>query len=230
VSLPVAPVGRTAGKFGGVTLDAKREEYETTGFDVGDVDPDPIAQVQRWWDEWTAVAPNEPNAVVLATADAHGHASARTVLLRGLDARGFTFFTSYDSRKGADLEAQGYGTILAAWVPLLRQINVRGAIAKVERSESEAYFATRPRGSQLAAWASHQSSVLADRAELEGRFEEATARFEGHDVPCPPYWGGYRLVPEAIELWQGRPSRMHDRLRYERAAPDAPWTIVRLSP
>lgn len=211
-------------------MDARRVEYETAGFDVNDVDSDPVVQVQRWWDEWSAVAPNEPNAVVLATADADGRASARTVLLRGLDAIGFTFFTSYDSRKGQDLEANAYGTILASWVPVLRQISVRGSIAKVPRAESEAYFGSRPRGSQLAAWASHQSSVIADRAELERRFAEADARFGGVDVPCPPYWGGYRLVPDSIELWQGRVSRMHDRLRYERPDPSAPWVIVRLNP
>ena len=205
-------------------------EYETAGLDVADVDPDPFVQVRGWWDEWAAVAPNEPNAVVLATADEAGNASARTVLLRGLDATGFTFFTSYDSRKGHDLDVHPYGTILASWVPLLRQVNVRGAIAKVDRAESEAYFAGRPRGSQLAAWASHQSSELADRAELESRFAEADQRFAGQDVPCPPYWGGYRLVPASIELWQGRPSRMHDRLRYERDDLAAPWRIVRLSP
>jgi len=211
-----------------VSLDAKRVEYETAGFDIGDVDPDPVVQVQRWWDEWSSVAPNEPSAVVLATADATGRASARTVLLRGLDASGFTFFTSYDSRKGQDLDSHAYGTILASWVPLLRQVNVQGPIAKVDRAESEAYFAGRPRGSQLAAWASHQSSVLADRAELEDRFAAADRRFDSREVPCPPYWGGYRLVPDSIELWQGRPSRMHDRLRYERDG--AGWGIVRLSP
>ena len=211
-------------------LDAQRDEYESAGFDIGDVDPDPFVQVARWFEEWAAAAPNEPNAVVLATADAEGHASARTVLLRGLDAEGFTFFTSYDSRKGADLAVNAYGTILASWVPVLRQVNARGPIDRVPRAESEAYFAGRPRGSQLAAWASHQSSVLADRAELEAQFAEVEARFEGADVPCPPYWGGYRLTPLSIELWQGRPSRMHDRLRYERDAPGAPWRIVRLSP
>ncbi len=148
-------------------LDAKRMEYETAGFDTGDIDPDPIVQVARWLAEWVAVAPNEPSAVVLATADAGGRPSARTVLLRGFDERGGTVFTSRDSRKGRDLSTNPYGALLFSWVPLLRQVSLRGPVAEVPRAESEAYFATRPRGSQLAAWASHQSSVLADRAELE---------------------------------------------------------------
>jgi pyridoxamine 5'-phosphate oxidase len=214
-----------------VDSDALRQEYETTGFDVGDVDPDPIVQVERWMREWDAVAPNEPSAVILATATADGRPSARTVLLRGFDRRGCTVYTSYESRKGEELAANPYAAILCSWVPLLRQVSLRGPMGAVSREESEAYFATRPRGSQLAAWASHQSSVLADRAELEARFAAAEGRYAGQDVPCPPYWGGYRLVPEEIELWQGRANRMHDRLRYE---PDATqpsgWRIVRLSP
>jgi pyridoxamine 5'-phosphate oxidase len=212
-------------------VDALRAEHERTGLDVGDVDPDPFVQVARWMEAWSAVAPNEPSAVVLATADADGSPSARTVLLRGFDRRGCTVFTSYESRKGAALAANPQGVLLFSWVPLLRQVSLRGPVERVSREESEAYFATRPRGSQLAAWASHQSSVLRDRAELEERFADAEARFEGADVPCPPYWGGYRLVPEEVELWQGRANRMHDRLRYE---PDsrarAGWRIVRLSP
>lgn len=212
-------------------LEAKRVEYETSGLDVADIDPDPFIQVERWLTEWAAVAPNEPNAVVLATAGADGAPTARTVLLRGLDARGFTVFTSYDSRKGLDLAANPQATLLFAWVPLLRQVNVRGPMVPVDRAESEAYFAGRPRGSQLAAWASQQSSVLADRATLEARFEEAEARFADGPVPCPPYWGGYRLAPTSIELWQGRRNRMHDRLRYERPDPTSTdWHIVRLSP
>jgi pyridoxamine 5'-phosphate oxidase len=212
-------------------LDARREEYEGQGFDVGDVDPDPIVQVRRWYDEWVVVAPNEPDAVVLATADREGRPSVRTVLMRGFDERGCTVFTSYDSRKGRELEANPHGAIVCSWVPMLRQVNLRGPMTKVGRDESEAYFAGRPRGSQLAAWASQQSSVLADRAELEARFAEAAERFGDGEVPCPPYWGGYRLVPEEIELWQGRPSRMHDRLRYEHdATTPSGWRIVRLSP
>ena len=211
--------------------DALRQEYESRGFDVADVDPDPVVQVQRWMEEWAAVAPNEPAAVILATAGADGRPSARTVLLRGFDRRGCTVYTSYESRKGADLAANPHGEILCSWVPLLRQVHLRGPVAPVPREESEAYFATRPRGSQLAAWASHQSSVLTDRSELEARFADAEARFAQQDVPCPPYWGGYRLVPAEIELWQGRANRMHDRLRYEPdASRESSWRIVRLSP
>jgi pyridoxamine 5'-phosphate oxidase len=211
--------------------DALRQEYGGMPLDVGALAPDPVVQVRRWLDEWATVAPNEPDAVVLATADRDGLPSVRTVLLRGFDERGCTFFTSYDSRKGDDLEANPNGAIVCSWVPVLRQVNLRGPVAKVPRAESEAYFASRPRGSQLAAWASHQSSELADRAELEARFADADRRFAGGEVPCPPYWGGYRLVPDEIELWQGRPNRMHDRLRYERdAASPGGWRIVRLSP
>jgi pyridoxamine 5'-phosphate oxidase len=212
-------------------LEARREDYERQGFDLADVDPDPIVQVRRWMAEWDAVAPNEPSAVVLATADGTGAPSVRTVLLRGFDEGGATFFTSYDSRKGRELDANPKGALVASWVPLLRQVNLRGPVARVPRAESDAYFAGRPRGSQLAAWASHQSSVLADRAELEARFAAAAERFAGSEVPCPPYWGGYRLAPEEIELWQGRPSRMHDRLRYDVDPTTATgWRIVRLSP
>jgi pyridoxamine 5'-phosphate oxidase len=212
-------------------IEALRREYERTGLDVGDVDPDPFVQVERWMEDWAEVAPNEPTAVILATADAAGRPAARTVLVRGFDRDGCTVFTSYESRKGQHLAANPHGALLFSWVPLLRQVHLRGSMERVPREESEAYFGTRPRGSQLAAWASHQSSVLADRAELETRFADAEARYADQDVPCPPYWGGYRLVPDEIELWQGRANRMHDRLRYE-PDPGMPtgWRIVRLSP
>lgn len=212
-------------------LDALRREYDASPIDVGDLDPDPLAQLRSWLDDWTEVAPNEPDAVVLATAAADGGASARNVLLRGLDERGLTFFTSYQSRKGEELAASSRATLLFSWVPVLRQVHVTGDVAKVGRDESEAYFASRPRGSQVAAWASAQSSVVADRRTLEHQYEEAEARFAGADVPCPPHWGGYRLAPDAIELWQGRLNRMHDRLRYRRdGATPTGWRVERLGP
>lgn len=212
-------------------FEALRREYETIALDVDDLDPDPVAQLRTWLDEWTEVAPNEPGAVILATAAEGGGASARNVLLRGLDDRGLSFFTSYESRKGRELAADPRATLLFSWVPLLRQVHVTGLVEAVPRTESEAYFAGRPRGSQLAAWASEQSSVLADRSVLEDRFAAASARFEGDDVPCPPHWGGYRLEPDSVELWQGRPNRMHDRLRYARdATAGSGWRVERLSP
>jgi len=214
-----------------VDLDALRQEYETTPLDVADLAPEPITQIERWLSRWLDVSPNEPTAVVLSTVDPSGRPSARNVLLRGLDERGLTFFTGYESAKGRDLLANPHAAILFSWVPLLRQIHVNGRVARVDAAESDDYFATRPRGSQLAAWASEQSSVLPDRATLEARFEEAAARFEGIEVPRPPDWGGFRLVPDTVELWQGRPNRMHDRLRYQHppGRPDL-WEIVRLSP
>jgi pyridoxamine 5'-phosphate oxidase len=214
-----------------VDLDALRQEYATTPLDVADLAPEPIAQIERWLARWLEVAPNEPGAVILATVDADGRPSARNVLLRGIDERGLTFFTSYESRKGRALRADPRATILFSWVPLLRQIHVEGRAHPIDAESSDAYWATRPRGSQLAAWASEQSSLLSDRAALEASFEEAARRYEGGDVPRPPDWGGFRLVPEAVEVWQGRPNRMHDRLRYQRPAdrPDA-WEVVRLSP
>ena len=176
-------------------LDALRAEYERTGLDVGDVDPDPFAQVARWMQDWEAAAPNEPSAVILATAGGDGRPSARTVLMRGFDRRGCTFFTSYDSRKGQDLTANPHGALLFSWVPLLRQVHLRGPVERVARQESEAYFATRPRGSQLAAWASHQSSVLTDRAELEARFADGDGPVRGRGGAVPAVLG--RLPPGA---------------------------------
>ena len=212
-------------------LRARREEYEAQPLDVGDVDPDPVVQVRRWAAAWAEVAPREPAAAVLATAGPDGRPGARNVLVRGLEERGCAFFTNHESRKGAHLAANPQAALLFSWVPVQRQVELVGRVEVLERSESEAYFASRPRGSQLAAWASDQSTVLPDRAALEERFVGAAERFAGQDVPCPPHWGGYRLVPDTIELWQGRPSRLHDRLRYTRdPARPTHWRLERLSP
>lgn len=212
-------------------LDELRREYESHPLDVADVAPDPITQIERWLREWVGSTPHEPSAMVLVTADARGRPSARNVLLRRIDDRGLVFFTSYRSKKAQDLAVNPQATVLFSWVPVLRQIQVTGRVERVDPAESDAYWATRPRGSQLAAWASEQSAPLPDRTALEARYAEVEARFAGGAVPRPPHWGGYRLVPDAVELWQGRANRMHDRLRYQRPAdrPDA-WEVVRLSP
>lgn len=212
-------------------LDELRREYESHPLDVADVAPDPITQIERWLREWVGSTPHEPSAMVLVTADARGRPSARNVLLRRIDDRGLVFFTSYRSKKAQDLAVNPQATVLFSWVPVLRQIQVTGRVERVDPAESDAYWATRPRASQLAAWASEQSAPLPDRTALEARYAEVEARFAGGAVPRPPHWGGYRLVPDAVELWQGRANRMHDRLRYQRPAdrPDA-WEVVRLSP
>jgi pyridoxamine 5'-phosphate oxidase len=212
-------------------LHARREQYEATPLDVSDLDPDPVEQVRRWTAEWAEVAPREPAAAVLATAGADGVPGARNVLVRALDHAGCTFFTNYESRKAGHLAAFGYGALLFSWVPVARQIELVGRVAKVSQEETAAYFASRPRGSQIAAWASAQSTVLPDRAALEAQFAEVEARFADGDVPCPPHWGGYRLVPDTVELWQGRPNRLHDRLRYTRdEAHESGWRLERISP
>jgi pyridoxamine 5'-phosphate oxidase len=214
-----------------VDLDALRQEYETLPLDAADLAPEPVAQIGRWLARWLEVAPNEPTAMILATVDATGRPSARNVLLRSITEHGLTFFTSYESKKAQDLVANPQGTLLFSWVPLLRQIHVGGTVERVPATESDDYWATRPRRSQLAAWASSQSSVLPDRATLEARFAAAEARYGGAEVPRPSYWGGLRLVPDTVELWQGRPNRMHDRLRYQHPEGRSDtWEIVRLSP
>jgi pyridoxamine 5'-phosphate oxidase len=214
-----------------VDLEALRQEYETTPLDVADLAPEPIAQIEAWIAAWLEVAPNEPGAAVLATADAHGRPSARNVLVRGIDQRGLTFYTGYESRKGQDLTVNPQAMLLFSWVPVLRQIHVGGTVHRIADAESDAYWRSRPLGSQLAAWASEQSTVLHDRATLEARVARVAAEYEGRDVPRPPDWGGFRLAPDTVELWQGRPNRLHDRLRYQRPRnrPDA-WEVVRLNP
>ena len=187
-------------------------------------------QLRQWFDEAVASpAIIEPNAIQLATVDAAGRPSVRTVLVKAFDEHGIVCYTNYASAKARDLEENPYAAAVFAWLPLERQVRLSGSTERVSRAETEAYFTTRPRGSQLAAWASAQSSVIASRAELEARVRESSARFAGQDVPAPPNWGGYRLRPDVVEFWQGRPDRLHDRLRHRRG-PDGTWTVERLAP
>ena len=186
----------------------------------------PFAQFALWFDEALAAKVPEPNAMTLATVDAHGQPSARIVLVKGFDARGFTFFTTYESRKGLDLQAEPRASLLFFWQPLERQVRIEGVVEKVPAEESDAYYHSRPAGSRIGAWASRQSQPIT-REELEAREQEFRERY-GDAPPRPPHWGGYRLKPTAFEFWQGRPSRLHDRLRYVADGPA--WKIERLSP
>ncbi len=216
-----------------VDLTRLRTEYAQRGLLERDVAPTPIVQIQTWLRDAVEAQHPEPNAMTLATASASGEPSARVVLLRGIDDRGLVFFTNYDSDKGRDLAVNPRASACFFWVLLERQVRVVGTVARVTREESEAYFRTRPRESQLGAWASPQSTVLSDRAELDERVAEMRTRYGEGEVPCPPNWGGYRIAPDRVELWQGRPNRLHDRLRYSRVAKgvakDA-WKLERLSP
>ena len=205
-----------------------RHEYETRGLDVRDLAPDPLAQFARWYEEAAAEGIYEPHAMTLSTAGADGRPSSRYVLLRGVDERGFQFFTSYRSAKARDLDATGAAALTWGWLELHRQVRARGTVTRLPADESDAYFRSRPRGSQIAAWASPQSEVIADREELERRVADVEARFEGVPVPRPEHWGGYVLEPRDVEFWQGRQSRLHDRLRYRRSG-DA-WIVERLAP
>jgi pyridoxamine 5'-phosphate oxidase len=207
-----------------------RREYRRAALTEKDADPDAMRQFERWLDEAIAAALPEPTAMALATVDASGRPDARIVLLKGADERGFVFFTNYESRKGTELSLRPAATLLFHWVELERQVRVEGAVSKVSAEESDRYFATRPRDARLGAWASPQSRVITDRAWLERELAAARERFAGagENVPRPPHWGGYRVAPEAIEFWQGRESRLHDRLRYRREA--SLWRIERLAP
>jgi len=199
--------------------------HELTEADLLD---DPLALLRRWYAEAQAAGPRA-DAMTLATATPDGRPSARIVLLKGIEDDGVAFFTNYESRKGRELAANPHAALVLLWPAVDRQVRLAGAVQRLSAQASDAYFATRPRGSQLGAWASRQSEPLRDRAQLDERLAEAEARYAGGPVPRPPRWGGLRLVPREIEFWQGRPDRLHDRFAYVRAA-DGGWTRTRLSP
>jgi pyridoxamine 5'-phosphate oxidase len=205
-----------------------RRDYgpgELTESEAGD---DPFDLFRRWFDQTVAAGLPDPNAMTLATATADGRPSARVVLLKGLDDRGFTFFTNYDSRKGRELTANPFGALVFWWHDLARQVRAEGRVEKVTAEESDAYFATRPLGSRLGAWASRQSEVIPDRTFLEREHAALEVRYADGHVPRPPHWGGYRVVPDEVEFWQGRLNRLHDRIRFRRAG--GKWVRERLAP
>jgi len=205
-----------------------RREYALARLDEKDVSRDPIAEFARWFAEAQAAEVEEPNAMVLATATPDGAPSARVVLLKGFDERGFVFFTDYRSRKGAELEANPRAALVLHWSELERQVRITGDVTRTSAEESEAYYRSRPLGSRLGAWVSHQSQAIPSRDVLEGGLRDVERRFAGGDVPLPPHWGGYRVKPGAIEFWQGRQNRLHDRVRYTRDGDQ--WRIERLAP
>ncbi len=209
-------------------LAALRRDYSSEELSEVSIDADPFAQFSKWLDEAFASAEIDANAMTISTVDAAGHPSSRVVLLKSVDENGLVFFTNYESKKADDIANNSKIFLHFFWPGLHRQIGISGTTSKTPREEAEEYFATRPRESQAGAWASHQSSVLADRQELEDRFAKITQEFEGKDIPCPPFWGGYRVTPNRFEFWQGRASRLHDRICYERI--DNAWKISRLSP
>jgi pyridoxamine 5'-phosphate oxidase len=205
-----------------------RKEYTRAGLSRSDVDPDPIVQFHEWFEETLAADLHEPNAMILATATQDGRPSARTVLLKGYDRRGLVFYTNYEGRKAHELEANPACALLFYWGELERQVRIEGHANRLPDEESDAYFASRPRGSRLGAWASQQSRPVEHRSVLEERIRALEAEYESREVPRPPFWGGYRVRPEVVEFWQGRQNRLHDRLVYRRTG--GGWKMERLQP
>lgn len=205
-----------------------RKDYSLAGLAEKDLARDPFRQFEKWFAEAEAAKVPEPNAMVLTTATRDGKPSARTVLLKALDGRGFVFYSNYESRKGRELELNARATLLFPWIGMERQVIVEGTVTKVAREESEAYFHSRPRASQLGAWVSAQSTIIPDRRILDEGLKALDQKYAGQEVPVPPYWGGWRLAPETVEFWQGRRNRLHDRLRYRRDKDG--WVIERLAP
>jgi pyridoxamine 5'-phosphate oxidase len=211
-----------------VALADLRKDYTLAGLVEKDLAKDPFRQFEKWFQEAEAAKIVEPNAATLSTATREGRPSSRIVLLKGLDGRGFLFFSNYESRKGRELHENPNAALLFAWLALERQVVIEGAVTKVPREESETYFHSRPRASQLGAWVSQQSSIISGRAVLEDSMKMLEEKYAGREVPLPPHWGGWRLAPEAVEFWQGRRSRLHDRLRYRRDKDG--WIVERLAP
>lgn len=214
-------------------LSALRESYQRAGLRRSVLAVEPVVQFEHWWDEWQATDPYDAAACVLSTADPDGQPSSRFVLCRGWDADGFVLYTNQESRKARDLAANPRASLVFGWLDLARQVRIEGPVSVVDGATADAYWATRPRGSQIGAWASAQSEPVPDRAALDQQQEAAEARF-GTDpadgpIPRPPHWGGYRVGIDRMEFWQGQPNRLHDRFGYRRS-PSGAWTIERLSP